>query len=129
MFGGHEEGRIRAVYANAQIPDLPTNFVYDYFLKDHLGNVRMVLTEEEQRDIYPVASLEPSKLATEKNYYDIFAFVGIVEKVRSPLFSSAVVGVSPTTSQQAIAGIVFFCFIFDLHQYKILYFLEPAKTA
>ena len=50
----------------------------------------MVLTEEEQRDIYPVASLEPSKLATEKNYYDIFAFVGIVEKVRSPLFAVVV---------------------------------------
>ena len=40
-------------------------------LKDHLGNVRMVLTEEVQQDKYPVASLEPTKIATEKNYYDI----------------------------------------------------------
>ncbi|MCO5242025.1 MAG: RHS repeat-associated core domain-containing protein [Chitinophagaceae bacterium] len=31
----------------------------------------MVLTEEQKQDIYPVASLEDSKIATEQNYYDI----------------------------------------------------------
>ena len=31
----------------------------------------MVLTEEVQQDKYPVASLEPTKIATEKLYYDI----------------------------------------------------------
>ena len=71
QFGGHEEGRIRAVYANAKTPDLPTNFVYDYFLKDHLGNVRMVLTEEQQQDIYPAATLETNLVTTESNYYNI----------------------------------------------------------
>ncbi|MBC7508703.1 MAG: hypothetical protein H7320_08145 [Ferruginibacter sp.] len=71
QFGGHEEGRIRAVYENADAPNTLKKLVFDYFIKDHLGNVRMVLTDEEQRDIYPVASLEPSKLSTEKNYYDI----------------------------------------------------------
>jgi RHS repeat-associated protein len=40
-------------------------------VQDHLGNVRMVLTEEVQQDKYPVASLEPTKIATEKLYYDI----------------------------------------------------------
>jgi hypothetical protein len=40
-------------------------------LKDHLGNARMVLTEENQVDKYPTASLEPSKIATEKTFDDI----------------------------------------------------------
>jgi hypothetical protein len=43
--------------------------VYDYFLKDHLGNVRMVLTEEKDTSFYPPASLETAQLATERLYY------------------------------------------------------------
>ena len=31
----------------------------------------MVLTEEQQQDKYPVASLETAKLATEEDYYTI----------------------------------------------------------
>ena len=42
-----------------------------YMMKDHLGNVRSLITEEQRVDKYPVASLEDSKIATEKNYYDI----------------------------------------------------------
>ena len=69
-----EEGRIRPVRdANNSI----ASFTYDYFVKDHLGNVRMVLTEENKLDAYPAATLE-GDLATstdavfiEKNYYDI----------------------------------------------------------
>jgi len=45
---GHEEGRTRMVYNQGQAP-LP---VYDYFLKDHLGNVRMVLTEQSDFSMY-----------------------------------------------------------------------------
>jgi len=68
---GQEEGRIRVLYNNPANPNTPTGFEYDYMIKDHLGNVRTVLTEELKQDKYPVASLEPSKLATEKMYYDI----------------------------------------------------------
>jgi hypothetical protein len=46
QFFGHEEGRIR------KKPD--NSFVYDYFIKDHLGNTRMVLTEEYEQNTYPV---------------------------------------------------------------------------
>ncbi len=61
-FIAHEEGRIRWKPGN-------NTFNFDYFLKDHLGNVRMVLTEEQQTDAYPVASLETAQLANEKLYY------------------------------------------------------------
>jgi RHS repeat-associated protein len=44
-----DDGRIRPVRdGNGVI----ASFTYDYFLKDHLGNVRMVLTEEQKMDPY-----------------------------------------------------------------------------
>ncbi|MBG9374982.1 RHS repeat-associated core domain-containing protein [Panacibacter sp. DH6] len=72
QFLPHEEGRIRY---NATT----SLFNYDYFIKDHLGNVRMTLTEEQQRDVYPAATLEgnintdgtPNAVYIEKNYYTI----------------------------------------------------------
>lgn len=60
-FIGTEEGRARKKDS--------TSIVYDYFIKDHLGNIRMVLTDEQQTDAYPVASLESTPLATEKLFY------------------------------------------------------------
>ena len=81
---GHEEGRIRPVYDNAGVL---TNMAFDYFIKDHLGNVRMVLTEEEQRDVYPAATLEssgsPIASIVEKDYYS-FADVNIVDRSLIP---------------------------------------------
>ena len=50
QFAHQEEGRIRKTGNGS--------YVYDYFVKDHLGNVRMVLTEESVQDIYPAATLE-----------------------------------------------------------------------
>ncbi len=50
----HEEGRIRWKFTSGATGV----FVYDYFLKDHLGNVRSVITEENQQDYYPAATLE-----------------------------------------------------------------------
>ncbi len=44
---------------------------YDYMIKDHLANVRILITEEQKVDQYPIASLEDAKLATEKEYYTI----------------------------------------------------------
>jgi len=48
-------------------------FQYDYFVKDHLGNVRMVLAEE----VYPIASMEgdlsqgSSPVSVSKLFYDM----------------------------------------------------------
>ena len=72
QFLGHEEGRIRfKPQDNTTTPQIPASFNYDYLVKDHLGNTRMVLTEEVQQDKYPVASLEDAKIATEQKYYQI----------------------------------------------------------
>ncbi|WP_298739586.1 DUF6443 domain-containing protein, partial [uncultured Chitinophaga sp.] len=56
----HEEGRMRPVFANGQL----SKYVYDYFLKDHLGNVRTVLTDQQDLSIY-TATMETQQAATE----------------------------------------------------------------
>jgi RHS repeat-associated protein len=75
QFIAHEEGRIRFKPITGT---RPASLQYDYMLKDHLGNVRMVLTEEQQTNIYPAATLEGSyDLSTnsminyEKQFYNI----------------------------------------------------------
>ncbi|PZR09054.1 MAG: hypothetical protein DI539_22300, partial [Flavobacterium psychrophilum] len=70
---GFEEGRIRYT------PETPSAlFSFDYFIKDQLGNVRMVLTDQLQQDPYPAATLEgstsPGALSMinfEKQFYTI----------------------------------------------------------
>jgi RHS repeat-associated protein len=71
QFISHEEGRIR-------YKAIGNSFQYDYMIKDHLGNVRVVLTEEQQTNIYPAATLEGtydastnSMVNTEKQFYRI----------------------------------------------------------
>ncbi len=74
QFIGHEEGRIRFKEA---VGSTVANFQYDYMLKDHLGNVRMVLTEEQQQDIYPATTFENvtynagTAVSVESQYYNI----------------------------------------------------------
>ncbi|RFM26916.1 RHS repeat-associated core domain-containing protein [Deminuibacter soli] len=72
QFFGHEEGSVRQLRDGS---GAATGFAYDYLLKDHLGNTRMVLTDERQQDIYPAATLEGDAsggaLAIEKNFYAI----------------------------------------------------------
>jgi hypothetical protein len=68
QFAGQEEGRIR--YKPA-VGNIAADFAYDYFIKDHLGNVRMVLTDEAQQDIYPAATLETVLTGVESTFYTI----------------------------------------------------------
>jgi YD repeat-containing protein len=62
QFIAHEEGRSRLNQAG-------TEFVYDFMLKDHLGNVRMMLTEEQKTDAYPAASMETTNATVEEAVY------------------------------------------------------------
>lgn len=56
----HDEGRIRTVLTAGK----PVGYQYDYFLKDHLGNVRMVLTEQSDLSMY-AATMENANSAKE----------------------------------------------------------------
>jgi RHS repeat-associated protein len=74
----HEEGQVRL--------DMEVQrYHYDYFIKDHLGNVRMILTEEQKQETYPAATLEgdinntSSAAYIENKYYNINA-ANIVDK-------------------------------------------------
>ncbi|MDR6571143.1 DUF6443 domain-containing protein [Chitinophaga ginsengisegetis] len=60
QFISHEEGRIRTVFKTGQ----PVNYKYDYFVKDHLGNVRVVLTEQSDFSMY-AATMEAENTAKE----------------------------------------------------------------
>jgi RHS repeat-associated protein len=55
QFISDEEGRIRFKPISGTTP---ASFVNDYFIRDHLGNVRVGITDESQQDIYPAATGE-----------------------------------------------------------------------
>lgn len=56
----HEEGRIRPVYKTGS----PITYVYDYFEKDHVGNVRTVLTDQTDFAMY-TATMETAAAPVE----------------------------------------------------------------
>ncbi len=66
QYFGHEEGRVR-VKRNSS--NTIAGFHFDYFLKDHLGSIRMVLTDEQKQDAYPPATMELAKAAREDSLY------------------------------------------------------------
>jgi RHS repeat-associated protein len=72
QFINQPEGRIRP-YINPSGQVRIDTLMYDYFLKDHLGNTRLVLTDQQQRDAYPMATMEPSDSVTENAYYSNIA--------------------------------------------------------
>lgn len=76
MYVEQEEGRIRFTPA---IGNEPNHFDYDFFIRDHLQNVRMILTDEKKQSVYPAATLEgniatpglPNAVNKEQEYYTI----------------------------------------------------------
>lgn len=64
QFINHEEGRIRAIPQTS-----PVEYVFDYFIRDHLGNIRTVLTEQTSENLY-MASMEPESAAKENALFN-----------------------------------------------------------
>jgi RHS repeat-associated protein len=78
---GHAEGRVRYIPAKENVA---ARFEYDYFVKDHLGNVRVVLTEEKGHHDY---------MATMEKGAD-----NVVRNVENQLFSNLDASEFPTAS-------------------------------
>ena len=68
QFFGQEEGRVR-LKTDTTGGQPAASWKYDYFLKDHLGNTRMVLTDEQETDQYPAATMELGDSSLENLYY------------------------------------------------------------
>jgi len=58
-----EEGRVR-------YDTLKKALYYDYFIKDHLGNIRMVLTDQKDTAFYQAVSFEDANTTNEQVYYE-----------------------------------------------------------
>lgn len=69
----HEEGRIRPVYRTGQSPQ----YTFDYFLRDHLGNVRVVLGTQKDTSIY-AATMETAASEVEN------ALFSNIDNTRAP---------------------------------------------
>jgi hypothetical protein len=79
-----EEGRVRYIPADSTIP---AAYVYDYFIKDHLGNIRMVLTEQTKEDLY-AATMEPQNATVENQLFDNVSSTAVPKPTIPPGFDS-----------------------------------------
>jgi len=68
QFVGHEEGRIRWAYHKYTNGTNAYKFEYDFYERDHLGNTRMVLTQERDTSNY-MATMEQEYRTTEEQLF------------------------------------------------------------
>ncbi|HLY68678.1 MAG TPA: DUF6443 domain-containing protein, partial [Puia sp.] len=71
QFINQDEGRVRNKLINQTLGWTTSNiqYLYDYFIKDHLGNTRMVLSEETEQDTY-AATMESQNATIENLLFD-----------------------------------------------------------
>ncbi|CAL1519020.1 DUF6443 domain-containing protein [Chitinophaga sp. MM2321] len=84
QYVSHEEGRVRTLFKTGQA----IQYFYDYFEKDHLGNVRIVLTEQTDTSVY-VASMETELAAKENTLFSNVDNTRAVKPVGYPTDESA----------------------------------------
>jgi RHS repeat-associated protein len=77
QFLQHEEGRMRWAFQKSPITGATGySFQYDFFEKDHLGNIRMVLTQERDTTNY-LASMEAAYRSTELQLFGNIASTSV----------------------------------------------------
>jgi RHS repeat-associated protein len=69
QFIGHEEGRIRYVKADPA-NGITEGYEWDYFVRDHLGNTRLVLTEEQARDPYETLTFQDENISAQNQHWN-----------------------------------------------------------
>ncbi len=102
----HEEGRIRYNYVTPQqmADGMKPTFAFDYYIKDHLGNIRMLLTDEGREDKYPTATLEEGNIENERIYYNIPGGSALVEKTTVPKYPQNDNTTTPNNYIQRLIG-------------------------
>ena len=65
QYAATEEGRMRIITPSGG----GVAAAYDYYIKDHAGNIRAMLTDEQRVDQYPAATMETANLTTEQQFY------------------------------------------------------------
>jgi len=101
---GHEEGRTRPVALIDATSDTMMYYEYDFFVKDHMGNVRSVVTEEVDSDWYTPTTLPSGALS--------FGIAGYDPRTPYPHFEGYTLGpktytVTNETSNAAVEEMLF----------------------
>ncbi len=83
-FVSHPEGRLRPVRIDTTqaISIANLKYIYDYFMTDHLGSVRSVLTTEQETDVY-AATMESANATKENQLFNNISST-VVAKPTSP---------------------------------------------
>ncbi|NII27332.1 hypothetical protein HB364_19740 [Pseudoflavitalea sp. X16] len=103
QFLGHEEGRLRYVKQRFLNGDSAYRFQYDYFLKDHLGNVRMVLTEQTDTTHY-MATMEAAYRAKEDQLFYNIPQTAVSKNSVPGGYPAESTGISPDTLVAKVNG-------------------------
>ncbi len=76
QFIAYEEGRVRWAFQKFTTGTTGYSFQYDFFEKDHLGNTRMLLTQERDTTNY-LASMEAAYRSTESQLFGNIASTSV----------------------------------------------------
>ncbi|HLZ86271.1 MAG TPA: hypothetical protein VKQ52_03475, partial [Puia sp.] len=104
QFLGHEEGRARWAFHRHLAGDTAYGWEYDFMERDHLGNVRVLLTQEKDTAEY-MATMEPQYRATEDAlFYNIDSTSYAANLVPHGGFPAEPNGPSPNDSVAMVDG-------------------------
>ncbi len=104
QYAGMEEGRMR----RCSLPSGGLGWAFDYFIKDHAGNIRTVITDERKMDIYPFATMDTiTSIKMDENKF--YAGLDLTRVLKPAGYPAADIFTVPNTNDyvakvQAVAG-------------------------